>query len=77
MFRLKFGMFAKQKEEIKMLKKNIDKQKRKSRPQTFIGVRPARFKKKTTYNRQEQKNNTHSQINEKDQDLQFKASNFN
>ena len=38
-----------------MLKKNIDKQKRKSRPQTFVGVRPARFKKKTAYNRQEQK----------------------
>ena len=60
-----------------MLKKNIDKQKRKSRPQTFIGVRPARFKKKTAYNRQEQKNNINSQINEKDQDLQFKISNFN
>ena len=38
-----------------MLKKNIDKQKRKSRPQTFVGVRPARFKKKTAYNRQEWK----------------------
>ena len=49
-----------------MLKKNIDKQKRKSRPQTFVGVRPARFKKKTAYNRQEQKNNIHSQINETD-----------
>ena len=60
-----------------MLKKNIDKQKRKSRPQTFVGVRPARFKKKTSYNRQEWKNNTYSQINEKDQDLQFKISNFN
>lgn len=60
-----------------MLKKNIDKQKRKSRPQTFVGVRPARFKKKTAYNRQEQKNNIYSQINEKDQDLQFKTSNFN
>lgn len=60
-----------------MLKKNIDKQKRKSRQQTFIGVRPARFKKKTAYNRQEQKSNTYSQINEKDQDLQFKANNFN
>ena len=35
-----------------MLKKNIDKQKRKSRPQTLIGVQPARFKKKTAYNRQ-------------------------
>ena len=60
-----------------MLKKNIDKQKRKSRLQTFIGVRPVRFKKKTAYNRQEQKSNTYSQINEKDQDLQFKANNFN
>ena len=60
-----------------MLKKNIDKQKRKSRPQTFVGVRPARFKKKTAYNRQEQKNNIRSQINEGDQDLQFRASNFN
>lgn len=38
-----------------MLKKNIDKQKRKSRPQTFVGVQPARFKKKTAYNRQEWK----------------------
>ena len=38
-----------------MLKKNIDKQKRKSRPQTFVGVRPARFKRKTAYNRQEWK----------------------
>ena len=38
-----------------MLKKNIDKQKRKNRPQTFVGVRPARFKKKTAYNRQEWK----------------------
>ena len=55
MFRLKFGMFTKQKEEVKMLKKNIDKQKRKSRPQTFVGVRPVRFKKKTAYNRQEWK----------------------
>ena len=52
---MKFGMFTKQKEEVKMLKKNIDKQKRKSRPQTFVGVRPARFKKKTAYNRQEWK----------------------
>ena len=60
-----------------MLQKNIDKQKRKSRPQTFIGVRPVRFKKKTAYNRQEQKNNIHSQNNEKDQDLQFKTSDFN
>ena len=60
-----------------MLKKNIDKQKRKSRPQTCVGVRPARFKKKTAYNRQEQKNNIRSQINEGDQDLQFRASNFN
>ena len=60
-----------------MLKKNIDKQKRKSRPQTFVGVRPARFKKETAYNRQEQKSNTYSQINEKDQDLQFKTNNFN
>lgn len=33
-----------------MLKKNIDKQKRKNRPQTFVGVRPVCFKKKTTYN---------------------------
>ena len=49
-----------------MLKKNIDKQKRKSRPQTFVGVRPVHFKKKTAYNRQEWKNNIHSQINEKD-----------
>ena len=55
MFRLKFGMFTKQEEGIKMLKKNIDKQKRKSRPQTFVGVRPARFKKKSAYNRQEWK----------------------
>ena len=60
-----------------MLKKNIDKQKRKSRPQTFVGVRPARFKKKTAYNSQEQKNNIHSQIYEKGQALQFKTSNFN
>ena len=60
-----------------MLKKNIDKQKRKSRPQTFIGVRPARFKKKTAYNPQEQKNNLHSQINEEDQALKFKTGNFN
>ena len=55
MFRLKFGMFAEQKEGIKMLKKNIDKQKRRSRPQIFVGVRPARFKKKAAYNRQEWK----------------------
>lgn len=60
-----------------MLKKNIDKQKRKSRPQTFVGVRPARFKKKTAYNRQEQKNNIFSQIKEEDQDSQFKTNNFN
>ena len=60
-----------------MLKKNIDKQKRKSRSQTFVGVRPVRFKKKTAYNRQEWKNNIHSQINEKDQALQFKTDNFN
>lgn len=60
-----------------MLKKNIDKQKRKSRPQTFVGVRPVHFKKKTAYNRQEWKSNTYSQINEKDQDLQFKTNNFN
>ena len=38
-----------------MLKKNIDKQKRKSRLQTFVGVRPVRFKKKTAYSRQEWK----------------------
>lgn len=34
-----------------MLEKNKAKKERAERRQTFIGVRPARFKKKTTYDR--------------------------
>lgn len=34
-----------------MLKKNIEKKERSKRAQTFVGCRPTRFKKKTTYSR--------------------------
>ena len=38
-------------EGTKMLKKNIEKKERSKRAQTFVGCRPTRFKKKTTYTR--------------------------
>ena len=36
---------------INMLKKNIEKNKRKERKNTFVGCRPARFKNKRAYTR--------------------------
>ena len=47
-----------------MLEKNRQKKERAARRQTFIGIRPARFKKKTAYNRKAQKYDTRSRINE-------------
>lgn len=38
-----------------MLEKNRQKKERAARRQTFVGVRPARFKKKTAYDRKAQK----------------------
>ena len=46
-----------------MLEKNRQKKERAARRQTFVGVRPARFKKKTVYDRKAQKNDTRAQIN--------------
>ena len=46
-----------------MLEKNRQKKERAARRQTFVGVRPARFKKKTAYDRKVQKNDTRAQIN--------------
>lgn len=46
-----------------MLEKNRQKKERAARRQTFVGVRPARFKKKTAYDRRAQKNDTRAQIN--------------
>ena len=46
-----------------MLEKNRQKKERAARRQTFVGVRPARFKKKTAYDRKAQKNDTRAQIN--------------
>ena len=50
-------------EVIIMLEKNRQKKERAARRQTFVGVRPARFKKKTAYDRKAQKNDTRAQIN--------------
>ena len=47
-----------------MLEKNRQKKERAARRQTFIGIRPARFKKKTAYNRKAQKYDTRSRISE-------------
>ena len=49
-------------EVITMLEKNRQKKERAARHQTFIGVRPVRFKKKTAYDRKAQKNDTRAQI---------------
>ena len=46
-----------------MLEKNRQKKERAARRQTFVGVRPVRFKKKTVYDRKAQKNETRAQIN--------------
>ena len=46
-----------------MLEKNRQKKERAARRQTFVGVRPARFKKKTAYDRKVQKNDIRAQIN--------------
>lgn len=46
-----------------MLEKNRQKKERAARRQTFVGVRPARFKKKTAYDRKAQKSDTRTQIN--------------
>ena len=46
-----------------MLEKNRQKKERAARRQTFVGVRPARFKTKAAYARQAQKNDTRAQIN--------------
>lgn len=46
-----------------MLEKNRQKKERAARRQTFVGVRPARFKKKIVYDRKAQKNDTRAQIN--------------
>lgn len=46
-----------------MLEKNRQKKERAARRQTFVGVRPARFKKKTAYDRKAQKNDARAQIN--------------
>ena len=46
-----------------MLEKNRQKKERAARRQTFVGVRPARFKKKTAYDRKARKNDTRTQIN--------------
>ena len=50
-------------EVIIMLEKNRQKKERAARRQTFVGVRHARFKKKTAYDRKTQKNDTRAQIN--------------
>lgn len=47
-----------------MLEKNRQKKERAARRQTFVGVRPVRFKKKTAYDRKAQKNNIRARINE-------------
>ena len=47
-----------------MIEKNRQKKECAARRQTFVGIRPARFKKKTTYDRKAQKNDTRAQINE-------------
>lgn len=47
-----------------MLEKNRQKKERAARRQTFVGIRPARFKKKTAYDRKAQKCDTRSRINE-------------
>ncbi len=46
-----------------MLEKNRQKKERAARRQTFVGVRPSRFKKKTAYDRKAQKNDARAQIN--------------
>lgn len=46
-----------------MIEKNKQKKERAARRQTFVGIRPARFKKKTGYDRKAQKNDTRAQIN--------------
>lgn len=45
-----------------MLAKNKEKKVRSARRQNFVGVRPARFKKKTAYDRKSQKADTRKQI---------------
>ena len=47
-----------------MIEKNKQKKERAAGRQTFVGIRPARFKKKTAYDRKAQKNDTRAQINE-------------
>ena len=49
---------------ITMIEKNKQKKERAARRQTFVSIRPARFKKKTAYDRKAQKNDTRAQINE-------------
>lgn len=46
-----------------MLEKNRQKKERAARRQTFVGVRPVRFKKKTAYDRKVQKSDIRAQIN--------------
>lgn len=41
-----------------MLQKNKDKIERKAHRQTFVGIRPARFKKKNAYDRKAMKRET-------------------
>ena len=45
-----------------MLAKNKEKKERAARRQNFVGIRPARFKKKTAYDRKSQKADTRKQI---------------
>lgn len=45
-----------------MLQKNRDKLERKAKRQSFVGIRPARFKKKTAYDRKEMKRDTREQL---------------
>lgn len=59
-----------------MLEKNREKKERAARRQTFVGVRPARFKKKTAYDRKAQKNDTRAQING-DQNQPLRDGRFN
>lgn len=41
-----------------MLQKNKDKLERKAKRQSFVGIRPAKFKKKTAYDRSTMKRET-------------------
>lgn len=59
-----------------MLEKNKAKKERAERRQTFVGVRPARFKKKTAYDRKATKAETRKRAFEDQSSSPHKSGDF-